>query len=151
VSHGCLLNSTEGHELAFATVATVAFRYGCYVAQWREGDVPIRAASEPASTRPGGSRSSNPGVVAELHAKARRLAPANTLSVREAAERYHIPPSTLARWVRAGMIRTPQKAERRGQATLVVEADVAQLAASYKPGRGRRKVPILLDAIAKSS
>jgi transposase len=82
--------------------------------------------------------------------RSRILAPVNTLSLREAAGRYNVPKSTLSDWVESGQVRVARHAEKRGQAMLLVEPDVAQLAAEYKPGRGPRRKPLLLEAIAKA-
>ena len=69
------------------------------------------------------------------------LVPVGTLSIRDAAVVYGVPPSTLARWVRKGHVRKVASAERRGQPTLVLAEDVAVLARQYRPGRGRWAEP----------
>jgi hypothetical protein len=68
--------------------------------------------------------------------RARMMAPVNTLSLREASARYSIPHTTLSHWLHAGLIRSVARG-RRGQPTLLVEADVAALARHYVPGPGR--------------
>ncbi len=85
-----------------------------------------------------------------MKAPARTMAPVNSLSIREASEKYGIPKSTLSRWVNEGMVRVVQHAGTRGQPTLISEPDVAQLAPHYKPGRGRRERSILEEALAAS-
>ena len=68
----------------------------------------------------------------------------NTLSIREAADRYGIPRSTLADWVTAGLVRVVRRPERRGQPALIYEPDVAELAQRYRPGRSRWSRPSLV-------
>lgn len=65
-----------------------------------------------------------------------RMGSMNSIGVNAAARKYGIPASTISSWLRAGMIRV---AERRGQTILMVDADVAALAANYEPGAGRGK------------
>ena len=64
----------------------------------------------------------------------------NAIGLREAAEKYNIPRSTLSHWVAAGLIRKLQEAEKRGQAVLLLESDIVALLPQYTggPGRGRR-------------
>ena len=52
-------------------------------------------------------------------------------------------PSNLSRWAAAGMIRIVHRPTRRGQAMLLLEHDVADLAAQYIPGRSRWNQPSL--------
>jgi predicted site-specific integrase-resolvase len=67
----------------------------------------------------------------------------NGIGLREASRTYGVPITTLHNWVEQGLIRLLQKPGKRGQASLLFEPDVAQLAASYKPGRGRWNRPSL--------
>ncbi|HEX6030010.1 MAG TPA: helix-turn-helix domain-containing protein [Tepidiformaceae bacterium] len=63
------------------------------------------------------------------------------IGLREAAEKYGIPKSTLGGWVNAGVVRKVQEAAGRGKPGLLFEPDVAMLAKTYKAGRrtGRGK------------
>jgi hypothetical protein len=63
------------------------------------------------------------------------------IGLREASAKYQIPRSTLSDWVAAGLVRKLQEPARRGQATLLYERDVEDLAKNYQPGRhpGRGK------------
>jgi hypothetical protein len=74
----------------------------------------------------------------------------NTLSLREAAARYGIPPSTVSSWYRAGLIRSIS-AGRRGQPTLLIEADVAALASLYTPGPGGYKRARLAERLVSGA
>ncbi len=64
------------------------------------------------------------------------LRPANTLTIREAGRKYGVPNTTLAGWVRRGLIRCYGTRTKRGMPILVIEADVATAALNYQPGRG---------------
>jgi predicted site-specific integrase-resolvase len=59
----------------------------------------------------------------------------NSLSLREAAAKYNVPRATLSGWLDRGLIRVVRGREKRGQALLLLESDIAELAALYKPGR----------------
>jgi predicted site-specific integrase-resolvase len=67
----------------------------------------------------------------------------NGIGVREAARKYGVPHRTLSGWIADGLIRVLQRPAKRGQAMLVYEADVAQLARHYRPGRSRWQRPQL--------
>jgi len=70
----------------------------------------------------------------------------NSISVNAAARKYGIPASTISSWLRAGMIRV---VERRGQAIIMVETDIAALAANYTPGPGRGKRARLAESLLR--
>ena len=72
-----------------------------------------------------------------------RLHSVNGIGLREASAKYGIPHANLSRWVHAGLIRVLQRPEKRGQPMLVYEADVAELASQYQPGRSRWNMPAL--------
>ena len=74
------------------------------------------------------------------------LAPVGSLSLREASVKYGVPIGTLSGWVSKGLIRKVREPERRGQPLLLVEADVAQVASAYRPGRGRWHGGALLNS-----
>jgi hypothetical protein len=67
----------------------------------------------------------------------------NGIGLREAAEKYHVPRSTLSGWASRGLIRKVQERLTRGQPVLLYEPDVAALAATYTPGRTRWNRPSL--------
>lgn len=71
-----------------------------------------------------------------------------SIRLREAAAKYGVPPSTISHWAESGLIRVLQRPEKRGQAMLLVEADVKAAAANYTPGPGRGKRKKLFEAIA---
>lgn len=81
----------------------------------------------------------------------RATAPMNALSVREAAAKYCVPPSTVSGWVAAGLVRVVSNPERRGQPKLIAEPDVARLAAAYVPGATPRLRKRLAEALAHAS
>lgn len=86
-----------------------------------------------------------------MHAKSRTMAPVNTLSLREAAAKYDIPPSTISGWVRGGMVRIVARPKLRGQPMLIAEPDVAALAETYERGRGHWNTRNVADAVARSA
>jgi transposase len=72
----------------------------------------------------------------------------NTLSIREAAAKYDVPPSTISGWVAAGLVRCLEKPKRRGQPMLVLEADVAAAAACRVPGIGHWNTRRIRETLA---
>lgn len=74
---------------------------------------------------------------------------AGTLTIREAATLYNIPPSTLSVWVKAGIIRRVE-AGTRGKRSLIMEVDVVKASKHYAPGAGggRGHRQRILEAIA---
>ena len=73
----------------------------------------------------------------------------NGIGIREAARKFNIPQATVAHWRKRGLIRIVKEAETRGQAVLLFEPDIAALARTYKPGRGRWGKPTL-ESVASS-
>ena len=72
----------------------------------------------------------------------------NTLSLREAATKYDIPAATLSGWIDAGLIRIARAPEKRGQALLIIEADVATARSAYTPGRGHHNQRAIVNKVA---
>jgi hypothetical protein len=73
-----------------------------------------------------------------------------SISVRDASAKFGVPATTISGWVAAGAVRVVRNPEKRGQAKLVAEADVAALAARYSPGRGHWRRH-LLDGVLNSN
>lgn len=72
---------------------------------------------------------------------------AGTLTLRQAATLYNIPPATLSSWVNAGIVRRLESGTR-GQRSLLVEGDVAAAAKHYVPGAGRNRRRDIANAVA---
>ncbi len=61
--------------------------------------------------------------------------PLGGLGIREAAKRYHVPPSTISGWVKHGKIPTKLHSQYR---RYIDEAALLKVLQTHFPGRGRR-------------
>ena len=83
------------------------------------------------------------------------LAPTNSLSLRDAAAKYDIPPKTLSNWAKSGLVKRatgpggkPLPTPLRGQPLLLDEESVKLASENYRPGRGHWNTRDIREAMS---